>query len=71
MWDEVKVRVVNMILDNGVSLVLSVVFAIVIYYILNEQNETETQLFLQALENSKKERQELLKELLECYKRSR
>jgi hypothetical protein len=71
MWNEVKVRVVNMILDNGVSLVLSVVFAIVIYYILNEQNETETQLFLKALENSKAERQELLKELLECYKRSK
>ena len=61
---EAKERFLNLIMDNGVSLSLSVAFCFAIYYIVHSQN---IQLML-AIEKLREDKKDLIEELIECYK---
>ena len=62
--EDVKTRVVNLILDNGVSLTLMVCFCLALYYILHRHNE----LLLEQIYKLIRDKEELVEQLLECYK---
>ncbi len=62
--NDIKNRVVNLILDNGVSLTLMVAFCLALYYILHEHNK----LLLTQLYKLIEDKAELIERLLECYK---
>ena len=62
--NDIKTRVVNLILDNGVSLTLMVGFCLALYYILHEHNK----LLLTQIHTLIKDKAELIESLLECYK---
>jgi len=62
--EDIKTRVVNLILDNGVSLTLMVCFCLSLYYILHRHNE----LLLEQIYKLIKDKEELVEQLLECYK---
>ena len=62
--NDIKTRVVNLILDNGVSLTLMVAFCLALYYILHEHNK----LLLTQIYKLIEDKAELIERLLECYK---
>jgi hypothetical protein len=62
--EDIKTRVVNLILDNGVSLTLMVCFCLALYYILHRHNE----LLLEQIYKLIRDKEELVEQLLECYK---
>ncbi len=64
----IRDRFVNMIFDNGVSLTLAVAFCVGLYYIMSQQQEFESRLFIQAIENYRQQNKDLLDELLDCLK---
>lgn len=59
-----KDRIINMVLDNGMSLTLAVSTIVAIYMIMHQYN----QILIQTVQEMKKERIELTQELIECYK---
>ena len=59
-----KSRLFNMILDNGMSLTLAVCTVVAIYMIMHQYN----QILIQTVAEMKKERIEITKELINCYK---
>ena len=64
-----KDRFIDMIFDNGVSLTLAVAFCVSLYYIMSQQQEFESRLFIQALEEQKIFNRDLLDELIDCLKK--
>ncbi len=66
---EIRDRVLNMILDNGLAVTLAVAFCVFTFYIMKEQQQYESKLFLEALEQRQIRNEKLLDELLECLKR--
>lgn len=64
---DVKTRFLNMILDNGVSLSITVAFCFALYFILHEHNK----LLLNQLYKILQDKAELTERLLECYKYSK
>ena len=63
-FKDVKTRFLNLILDNGVSLSITVAFCFALYYILHEHNK----LLLEQLYKVIEEKIQLTERLLECYK---
>ena len=61
---DVKTRFLNLILDNGVSLSITVGFCFALYYILHEHNK----LLLNQIYKLIEDKAELTEKLLECYK---
>ena len=59
-----KDRIINMILDNGVSLTLAVCTIVAIYMIMHQYN----QILIETVAEMKKERIEITKQLIDCYK---
>ena len=57
-------RVINMILDNGMSLTLAVAMIVAIYMIMHQYN----QILIEAVGEIKRERIEVTKQLIDCYK---
>ena len=63
-FNDVKNRFLNLILDNGVSLSITVAFCFALYYILHEHNK----LLLEQLYKVIEDKRQLTERLLECYK---
>jgi len=63
-FNDVKTRFLNLILDNGVSLSITVAFCFALYYILHEHNK----LLLEQLYKVIEDKRQLTERLLECYK---
>ena len=63
-FTDVKTRFLNLILDNGVSLSITVAFCFALYYILHQHNE----LLLKQLYVIIEDKRQLTERLLECYK---
>jgi hypothetical protein len=63
-FKDVKTRFLNLILDNGVSLSITVAFCFALYYILHEHNK----LLLEQLYKVIEDKRQLTERLLECYK---
>ena len=63
-FTDVKTRFLNLILDNGVSLSITVAFCFALYYILHEHNK----LLLEQLYKIIEDKRVLTERLLECYK---
>ncbi len=63
-YKDIKDRFLNLILDNGVSLSITVAFCIALYYILHEHNK----LLLEQLYKIIEDKRVLTERLLECYK---
>ena len=63
-FTDVKTRFLNLILDNGVSLSITVAFCFALYYILHEHNK----LLLEQLYKVIEDKRQLTERLLECYK---
>ena len=61
---DVKARFLNLILDNGVSLSITVAFCFALYYILHEHNK----LLLEQLYVIIEDKRQLTERLLDCYK---
>ncbi len=59
-----KNRLFNMILDNGMSLTLAVCTVVAIYMIMHQYN----QILIQTVEEMKKERIDITRQLIDCYK---
>ena len=59
-----KDRIINMILDNGMSLTLAVCTVVAIYMIMHQYN----QILIETVAEMKKERIEITKQLIDCYK---
>lgn len=62
--NEIKTRIINMILDNGMSLTLAVSTIVAIYMIMHQYN----QILIETVQEMKQERMRLTKELIDCYK---
>ena len=60
----IKVKFINLILENGVSLSLAVSFCIAIYFIVHQQNVD----LLKAVYELREDKKELIDDLIECYK---
>ncbi len=63
-YKDVKDRFLNLILDNGVSLSITVAFCFALYYILHEHNKLITEQLFKIIEDKRV----LTERLLECYK---
>ena len=63
-FKDVKTRFLNLILENGVSLSITVAFCFALYYILHEHNK----LLLEQLYKVIEDKRQLTERLLECYK---
>ncbi|MCP4483254.1 MAG: hypothetical protein GY823_01650 [Flavobacteriaceae bacterium] len=63
-YKDIKTRFLNLILDNGVSLSITVAFCFALYYILHEHNK----LLLEQLYKIIEDKRVLTERLLECYK---
>ncbi len=63
-YKDIKDRFLNLILDNGVSLSITVAFCFALYYILHEHNK----LLLEQLYKIIEDKRVLTERLLECYK---
>ena len=59
-----KDRIITMILDNGMSLTLAVCTIVAIYMIMHQYN----QILIETVGEMKKERIEITKQLIDCYK---
>ena len=59
-----KTRLFNMILDNGMSLTLAVCTVVAIYMIMHQYN----QILIETVGEMKRERIEITKQLIDCYK---
>lgn len=60
----VKEKFLNLIMDNGVALSISIAFCFALYYILQQQNE----LLIRQIYKLIDDKQLLIDQLLECYK---
>jgi len=68
---EVRDRFLNLVMDNGVSLSLSVAFCFAIYYIVHSQNVELVNAINQLREDKRQLREderELIQDVIECYK---
>jgi len=68
---EAKDRFLNLIMDHGVSLSLSVAFCFAIYYIVHSQNVELMKAIYQLREDKRQLREderELIQDVIECYK---
>ena len=63
-FKDVKTRFLNLILDNGVSLSITVAFCFALYYILHEHNKLLVDQLFKLIEDKRV----LTERLLECYK---
>ena len=63
-YKDIKTRFLNLILDNGVSLSITVAFCFALYYILHEHNKLITEQLFKIIEDKRV----LTERLLECYK---
>ena len=63
-YKDIKTRFLNLILDNGVSLSITVAFCFALYNILHEHNKLITEQLFKMIEDKKV----LTERLLECYK---
>ena len=63
-FTDVKTRFLNLILDHGVSLSITVAFCFALYYILHEHNKLIVEQLFKLIE----EKKTLTNQLLECYK---
>ncbi len=63
-YKDIKDRFLNLILDNGVGLSITVAFCFALYYILHEHNK----LLLEQLYKIIEDKRVLTERLLECYK---
>ena len=63
-FNDVKTRFLNLILDHGVSLSITVAFCFALYYILHEHNKLIVEQLFKLIE----EKKTLTNQLLECYK---
>jgi len=63
-YKDIKDRFLNLILDNGVSLSITVAFCFALYYILHEHNKLITEQLFKIIEDKRV----LTERLLECYK---
>ena len=63
-FNDVKTRFLNLILDHGVSLSITVAFCFALYYILHEHNKLIVEQLFKLIE----EKKVLTNQLLECYK---
>ena len=59
-----KDRIINMILDNGMSLTLAVATIVAIYMIMHQYNE----ILIETVQEMNRERIEITKQLIDCYK---
>ena len=59
-----KDRIINMVLDNGMSLTLAVATIVAIYMIMHQYNE----ILIETVQEMKRERIEITKQLIDCYK---
>ena len=60
----IKVKFFNLILDNGVSLSITVAFCFALYLILHEHNKLLTSRIYELIS----EKSALVQQLIECYK---
>lgn len=63
-FTDAKNKFLNLILDNGVSLSITVAFCFALYYILHEHNKLLVDQLFKLIEDKKA----LTERLLECYK---
>lgn len=63
-----KEKIINLIVDNGLSITLAVCFCVGIYYIMDKHQTKSTDLFIEAIKESRNQKAELLDELLDCLK---
>ena len=63
-----KDRFVDMILDNGAALSLAVAFCWCTYFVMDKYNTMIINLFVEAVEEIREERNRLMNELLDCRK---
>ena len=63
-FTDVKTKFLNLILDNGVSLSITVAFCFALYYILHEHNKLLVDQLFKIIEDKRV----LTERLLECYK---
>ena len=63
-FTDVKSKFLNLILDNGVSLSITVGFCFALYFILHEHNKLLVEQLFKLIQDKK----ELTQQLLECYK---
>ena len=63
-FTDIKTRFLNLILDHGVSLSITVAFCFALYYILHEHNKLIVEQLFKLIE----EKKILTNQLLECYK---
>ncbi len=63
-FTDVKTKFLNLILDNGVSLSITVAFCFALYYILHEHNKLLVDQLFKLIEDKRV----LTERLLECYK---
>ena len=64
---DIKIRFLNLILDNGVSLSITVGFCFALYFILHDHNKLLVEQLFKLIQDKK----ELTEQLLECYKYSK
>ena len=63
-YKDIKIRFLNLILDNGVSLSITVGFCFALYFILHDHNKLLVEQLFKLIQDKK----ELTEQLLECYK---
>ena len=63
-FTDVKSKFLNLVLDNGVSLSITVGFCFALYFILHEHNKLLVEQLFKLIQDKK----ELTQQLLECYK---
>ena len=66
-YKDIKIRFLNLILDNGVSLSITVGFCFALYFILHDHNKLLVEQLFKLIQDKK----ELTEQLLECYKYSK
>ncbi len=63
-----KDKIINLIIDNGVSVTLAVAFCFAVYYIMDKHETNTNALFIEAIKEHRKQKEELLDEVLDCLK---
>ena len=67
---DAKDRFIDMVLENGVALSLAVAFCWCTYFVMDRYNTMIIELFVEAVDEMRAERNRLLDELLDCRKQN-
>jgi|NorSeaMetagenome_1021524.scaffolds.fasta_scaffold18566_2 hypothetical protein len=63
-----KEKIINLVIDNGLSVTLAVSFCVGIYYIMDKHQSNSNRLFIEAIKHNRLQQDELFDELLDCLK---